>query len=328
MADPGPYLRGISFTGGAGVPYPRQDPSDFSRLPIDTWQSAQLPVGVRLEWVGGGPVTIRYRTRTDEMGYRGDGAGRSFTLYCDDEPVEEHAAVLGEGAATFHGRAGSRSVVYLPEGMKPEILDVDAAEGVAAAPTQPRWLCYGDSIAEGWIASGPAGAWPAMVGRALGLDTVNLGFAGSARGEIVSAEHLARLPGDVITLSHGTNCWTRIPHSGDQMAANLHAFVKVVRGAHPTTPLLFVSPITRPDAEAQPNRLGATLADLRSAMEDIISARINAGDSHLHLMGGRDLVPVSQLGDGVHPNDDGHRTLAHAIAPTLRALLPARKESP
>ena len=88
---------------------------------------------------------------------------------------------------------------------------------IEPAPPQPRWLAYGDSVAEGWSAHAPAGAWPAVCGRQLGLDVVNLGYAGSARGEIASAEQIARVAADVLTVSHGTNCWTRTPHSAAMM---------------------------------------------------------------------------------------------------------------
>ncbi|MFD0630796.1 hypothetical protein ACFQ9X_03155 [Catenulispora yoronensis] len=51
--------------------------------------------------------------------------------------------------------------VYLPEGMKPEIVSLRATQGeLRPAPKQPRWICYGDSIAEGWSASEPALSWP------------------------------------------------------------------------------------------------------------------------------------------------------------------------
>ena len=46
-------------------------------------------------------------------------------------------------------------VVYLPEGMRPRVLAVACGGGeLAPAPAGPRWIAYGDSIAEGWIASG------------------------------------------------------------------------------------------------------------------------------------------------------------------------------
>ena len=331
LLDPGPYLRGVAFAaiardagmadGDNPIPYPRQDPADFSRLPIDTWAAAQLPVGVRLEWTCADPVTVHYRTRTDDLGYRGNGAGRTFTVWNGEELIAEEPAVLGEGRVIVGGRPEGTTVVHLPEGMQPWIVDLDGPPELVPGPSGPRWLCYGDSIAEGWIAGSPAYSWPAITGRRHRLDTINLGFAGSARGETVSAEHLARLEGDVISLSHGTNCWNRIPHSAAQMRANTDAFLSIVRSAHPTTPILVVSPIVRPDAEAQPNALRATHADLRDAMEDAVRAHIAAGDGELHLLGGHDLLTTEMLGDGVHPNDEGHRRLADRIGPVIAALV-------
>lgn len=318
-----PFLRGRAWPPGAGVAYPRADPADFARLPIDTWGTAQLPVGVRIEFVGDAPsVTVGYRTETDDLGYRGDGAGRSFTLWIDGQ-VDEQPAVLGQGVVEL--RAGARpadlpGIVYLPEGMRPTITSITSTAGsIAPPPTQPRWLAYGDSIAEGWIASTPALAWPAVAGRDQGLDVCNLGYAGSARGEIVSAEHLASIPADVISISHGTNCWTRTPHSAAMMRANTHAFLEVVRQGHPTTPIVVASPVLRPDAEATPNRLGATLVDLRAAIEEVVEERIAAGDARLRLVRGAALLTAEQLADGIHPGDEGHALLAATIGAAVAA---------
>ena len=148
-------------------------------------------------------------------------------------------------------------LVHLPEGMRPIVRAVRAFGGsLEPAPRQPRWLAYGDSIAEGWIAGGPIGAWPAVAGRRFGLDVVNLGYAGAARGEIPSAEHVAGLDADVISISHGTNCWSRIPYSVAMFRAQTEAFLTIVRAGHPDTPIVVTSPILRPDAETTTNLFG------------------------------------------------------------------------
>jgi len=81
------------------------------------------------------------------------------------------------------------------------------------------------------------------------------------------------------------------------------------------------SPIVRPDAEGAPNPFGATLEHLREALEESVRERIAAGDLELELLPGRHLVHESQLGDGIHPNDDGHRALAEAIGAAVAARL-------
>lgn len=315
-AQPEPFLRGVVWPGTARVPYPRVDPSDRMRLPGDTWLMAQVPAGVRLELVGDATrVEIAYRTTTDQTGYRGDGAGVTFAAWTRQGPIGSVPAQLGQGCATLPLAAGDEpTIVHVPEGMKPWVLAVRGSGGVVApAPTRPRWIVYGDSVAEGWIASEPARAWPAVAGRARGLDHVNLGYAGAARGETASAEQVAALDADVLTVCHGTNCWTRTPHSVAQMRANTDALLAVLRQEHPDTPIVVASPVLRPDAETTPNRLGATLADLRRAMEQAVQARIDAGDRRLHLVPGGDLLTPDLLGDGIHPDDAGHRVMAEVI---------------
>ncbi|MEV0114376.1 GDSL-type esterase/lipase family protein [Streptomyces sp. NPDC050844] len=204
--------------------------------------------------------------------------------------------------------------LHLPETLRPALTGLRPVGGgtIEPAARRPRWLVYGDSIAEGWSASRPHLAWPALAGRALGLDTVNLGYAGAARGELASAQQLASLQGDLITVAFGTNCWSRTPHSAGLLHETTRAFLALVRQGHPGVPLLVLSPVLRPDAESVPNALGATLGELRSAVERA------AGDAGAALLPGGGLLESRHLVDGVHPGDTGHGLLADAVAAALR----------
>lgn len=270
---------------------------------------AKIPVGLRLELVGS-EVSFSYRTDTDQLGFRGDAAGRIFEVFFDGVSVGQVPAVLGEGTVSWRRTERGRIIVYMPEGMRPEVLDV-LTDGEPAPPA-PKWVAYGDSIAEGYSASHPSGAWPAIAAREHDLDLVNLGFAGAARGELVSAEHVASLASDVISITHGTNCWRSIPHTTGQMRENLLAFLAVVRAAHPTVPIVASTPIVRPDAEATPNALGASLSDLREAMAEVYASR-----NDIVFVPGHDIVAPADLVDDVHPGDDGHRKLADALGPVI-----------
>jgi lysophospholipase L1-like esterase len=323
--EPDPFVRGQAWPGTPKVPHPRAKPSDAFRLPVDTWAQAQIPVGVRLELVGDAEqVEIAYETRGPDAGIRGD-AGTTFQLWRGGEAVDEEKAEHPSGTARL--RMGDHgpdvpAIVYLPEGMRPALRRIEAIGGaLEPAPLQPRWLCYGDSVAEGWLATKPAFAWPAIAGRHQELDVFNLGYAGSARGEIVSAEHVSELDAAVISITHGTNCWNRIPHSAGMMREITDAFLKIVRQGHAETPILVASPILRPDAETEPNRLGATLPDLRGAMREAVEARIADGDDMIRFVDGLPIVPENQLADGIHPNDDGHHSLAAAFGPAVKELV-------
>jgi len=321
------FVRGCAWPKGAGVTYPRADPADCFRLPIDTWATAQLPAGVRLEFVSDAEaIEIAYHTSTESLSYGGSGSGRTFSLWQGGKKVAESPAVLGQASvvlAMASNEPDERSIVYLPSDMRPVIELITPLGGVMEpAPPEAGWLVYGDSIAEGWSASEAALAWPAVAGRTNRLDVTNLGYAGSARGEIATAEQIASLPAPaVISISHGTNCWRRTPHSVDMMRATTSAFLEIVRQGHPHVPVVMVSPIVRPDAEDTPNRLGASLLALRGAMEEAADARIRAGDDRLTLVPGRELVRRTLLVDGIHPGDEGHAVLADAIGAAVMEVL-------
>jgi lysophospholipase L1-like esterase len=85
--------------------------------------------------------------------------------------------------------------------------------------------------------------------------------------------------------------------------------------------VVVASPVIRPDAESTPNRLGATLHDLRQTMEQVVQERIAGGDAKLSLVPGGALIDDQQLADGIHPNDDGHRALADVLGPAVREAL-------
>ncbi|MGW2819077.1 GDSL-type esterase/lipase family protein [Streptomyces sp. NPDC001415] len=327
--DPGPFLRGVAWLDAEGRPV-RADPDDAMRLPWDTGERAALPIGVRVEFTarGASAVEIRYRARVPGPDGELGALARTFALWEGDRLVRETATEpADEGVVTLQlPCTGGQFTVHPPESCSPVVLGVRAVGGtIEPAPHGPRWLVHGDSITEGWWSTRPAHAWPAVAGRILGLDTVNLGYAGAARAELPTAEQLARLPADVITLAFGTNCWSRIPFSATLMHETTLAFVRLVRRGHPDTPMLVLSPLLRPEAERAPNALGATLAELRAAMENATRDLIAAGDGHLQLLPGQGLLTPYHLADGLHPNDEGHALLGAAVA---RALAPHMPEPP
>ncbi|WP_274555990.1 GDSL-type esterase/lipase family protein [Streptomyces spiramyceticus] len=319
--DPKPYLRGVAwFDGGRAV---RADPADLDRLPWDIRERSRVPVGVRLEFTARGAtaVDIHYRAALPGPTNALHGLAHTFALWHDDALVQEFTPDPAEEAVVriqLPALQGSFTV-HPPESVSPEILGLRAAGGaIAPAPRRPRWLVHGDSITEGWWSTRPAHAWPARAGRALGLDAVNLGYAGAARGELATAEQLAALPADLLTLAFGTNCWSGAPFSAPLLYETVRAFIGLVRRGHPDTPLLVLSPVLRPDAERTANAGPATLGDLRTALEEATRARIAEGDTRLALLPGRGLLTPEHLADGLHPNDTGHALMADAVAAALR----------
>ncbi|MEU1227664.1 GDSL-type esterase/lipase family protein [Streptomyces sp. NPDC005828] len=323
--DPAPFLRGTAWLDGDRPV--RADPDDLERLPWDIAERAALPIGVRIEFraaPGTRAVELRYRAAVPGPDDPLRALRHCFALWQGTRLVGETCAAPAPEAVVRLPLppCGGVFTVHLPEGQAPVPLALRAVGGgLSPAPVRPRWLVHGDSITEGWWSTRPAHSWPATAGRLLGLDPVNLGYAGGARGELPLAEHLARLPGDAVTLAFGTNCWSRVPATADWLYATVRAFVGLVRRGHPSTPLLILSPVLRPEAEHTRNALGATLTELRRAMERAGRDLASEGDPHLHVLPGGPLLGPEHLADGLHPNDAGHARLAGAVAGALRGML-------
>ena len=317
--SPRPFLRGAS--GG-----PRRLADDFrARLPHDTWDVAAIPAGVRLQMVSrAGAVVVDLETSgrhplapptmPDAISvWRGQEVTGTF-----------HVPVTGGETRIALEPDGAVYTLYLPEALLARPTRLTPVDGqIDPAPPQPRWLAYGDSITQGWSATDPGRAYPALAGRRHGLDAWNLGFAGAARGELAAAGHIAATEADVISLAFGTNNWSVIPTGAAHLAGILQDFVAVIRSGHPATPIVVVSPVVRPDAEHQRNVAGATLADLRQAIEDT-TRRLATTDPALRLVPGRELVTPEQLADGIHPADEGHRAMADAVGTTVAEAMAAR----
>ena len=324
--QPEPFIRGAAYPASGDVPYPRANPADTSRLPADVWNAASVPVGVRIELVGDAQaIDIAYRTTSGNLGYRGDGAGVTFSVWRNGHNVCEEEAVLGDGLIRLTlgtVAADKPAIIYLPEGMQPLIQSLTAVKGeIAPAPSLPRWIAYGDWTTQGWIASGPSQGWASIAARKAGVNLINMGYAGAGRGEIVSAEHIAALGAEIVTIAYGESCWTRIPHSLGMVGEGFKSFLDVVRQGHPNIPIVVISPVLRPDAEDVPNKLGATLADIRNAIESVTRDRVMAGDDALSLVTGETIIEAGHLADGIHPGDEGHKRIAATAAKALNAAM-------
>ncbi|WP_282696464.1 GDSL-type esterase/lipase family protein [Streptomyces sp. CC208A] len=320
--EPGPFLRGTAWWDGDRPV--RADPEDLDRLPWDIAERAALPIGVRVEFLaepGTTAVELRYRAAVPAAGDELRALRHAFALWQGGRCVREVFAEPAE-EATVRLRlppGDGEFTVHLPEAQAPVVRALRAVGGsLVPTPRKPRWLVHGDSITEGWWSTRPAHSWPAVAGRALGLDPVNLGYAGGARGELPLAEQLSRLPGELITLAFGTNCWAAAPCSASLLYETTRAFLTLVRRGHPDTPLLLLSPVLRPAAEHTGNALGATLSELRAAMEAAVRDLAAAGDGRLTLLPGGPLLAPEDLADGLHPNDRGHARIAAAVAGALR----------
>ena len=176
-----------------------------------------------------------------------------------------------------------------------------------------KLVFYGSSITQGGCASRPGLAYTNMLGRNLGFDFVNLGFSGSAFGELKMAEYIAKLNPDIFIMDYDNNAPTT------EFLENTHEkFYLQYRKLCPTTPIIMITAPSFNFSSAidWPGR--------REVIKRTYDNAIASGDKNVYYINGEDLwgeIWDSCTVDGLHPNDIGFLKMAEKIENTLIDLL-------
>ena len=164
-------------------------------------------------------------------------------------------------------------------------------------------------------------AYANILSRKLNREIINLGFAGSAKGEAYIAKQIASIPDPgAFVLWYDSNV------SPEELQKTLPAFTDILRNAHRTTPIITISKLPYPD-ETPVDRFddGQFMErERRTAIHaENMRRRVNCGDARYHFIDGRKLLdgntPECFL-DLIHPNDLGMAKIAEYLAPRLAIL--------
>lgn len=179
---------------------------------------------------------------------------------------------------------------------------------------------YGTSITQGGCASRPGMVHTAIIGRKFDCSVINLGFSGNGTLDLDIAALLGELDAAVFVL----DCLPNL--TAAQVAERTEPFVKALRKAKPTTPILLVEDRTYANAPVLP-ALAKRNAESRAAYKKAFDALIAAGDKNLFYLTGDKLIGDDGEGtvDGSHPTDLGFMRQADAFAEALKPLLAEKK---
>ena len=229
-------------------------------------------------------------------------------------------------------RAGSPAgekeyLLYLPLYNGVSSVEIGLPKGAALKKADPRpadrrapIVFYGTSITQGGCASRPGMVHTAILGRPFDRPVINLGFSGNGTLDPDIAALLGELDAAVFVL----DCLPNL--TAAQVAERTEPFVKALRKAKPTTPILLVEDRTYANAAVLP-ALAKRNADSRAACKKAFDALVAAGDKNLHYLAGDKLIGDDGEGtvDGSHPTDLGFMRQADAFAEALRPLLAPKK---
>ncbi len=191
------------------------------------------------------------------------------------------------------------------------------------APTHKPILFYGTSITQGGCANTAGSDFVSILGRILNIDTINFGFSGSGRGEPEVAQLIREVDASLFVLDYAANC------EPERLRDTLPPFVRILREAHPHTPIVLLSAPGFNKGEWDSN-FRATCTGRRDNTLRFYIQRKDEGDQNIHFIDGEGLLPAGLTGtyvDGVHPTSAGFIMMAERLAPQLGVILRRKRES-
>ena len=175
-----------------------------------------------------------------------------------------------------------------------------------------RIIYYGSSITQGGCVSRPGLAYPSQVSVKLDCDFVNLGFSGSARGELVMAKYIAGLNPDIFVMDYDHNAPT-VEH----LEKTHEKFFKEFRMLKNTVPVVFMS---APDARFHDENW----IKRRDIVYNTYTNAVKSGDKNVYFIDGNRLLGEDDWRacsvDCTHPNDLGHYRMAKNIIPVIEKI--------
>ena len=188
-------------------------------------------------------------------------------------------------------------------------------EAVPADHRKPI-VFYGTSITQGGCASRPGMCATAILGRWLDREIINLGFSGNGRME----PEVARLLAELDPLGYFIDCLPNM--TAETVTERAERFVKILREAHPDTPIVLAEDRSYEDAFlVEPNR--QRNAESRKALRSAYENLIKSGTRNLYYQ-----LAEGQLGsdgegtvDSSHPTDLGFYRQAESYRPILEHII-------
>ena len=325
-------LEGKGWPETAG-PFQRLPASAEGRIPEEVWVRGETAAG----------LCVRFRTDAEEIWAQWELARppqasavepmvRSGGL--DLYGMADGGELLWAGAANpradqtdqqawMAGRLDGQMreyALYLPLGIPLVMARIGVPVGARFQPgtrrSQLPVVVYGTSIVHGGAASRPGLAWPAILGRRLGVPVVNLGFPGRGRMEVEMAELIAEVP----AACYVVDCLPNM--SADLVAERAEVFVRRLRGMRPTEPIVLVEEGDRGGAAFMPE-LRKQISDKRIRLRNCLDACRRDGVAGLYHLPGEGLYgdDGEAMMDTIHPGSIGSMRIAQAVLPVVREAL-------
>ncbi len=181
-----------------------------------------------------------------------------------------------------------------------------------------KYLAYGSSITHGSLARSLSDSYAFRLGENLGVDQINLGFAGSARLEGEVADYIANeCEFDFATLEMGINVLNMDP---DEFRERVEYFIRAIAKAHPDKKIFCIDIFYMEDDVLYPDDENSRPNIKRKIVKETVEAL--ALPNTVYIPGLEILNGAKWLSeDLVHPNARGVEELARNLTAKIKEYI-------
>jgi len=274
-------------------------------------------------------IRAYWTTTTKRIGYNSTPLFQNgLDLYIRDN---EEWVFAGVGRPLSHkNQHGALLVSNMAEGVKECMLYLPMANGVVSldiavdkgamieaipSPFKHKIVFVGSSITHGYSASRPGGSYVARMGRALNVETPNIGLSGRCKLDDYFADIVCASSADAYIFDAFSN------PSSEQIEERLYNFVKRITTAHPNTPMIFLQTLKRDKGNFDVS--AREYNDRQRAVAKREMARVCADFKNVYFVDPGIYVGEDSEGtiDGIHLNDLGVQRTLDVALPKIKKIL-------
>lgn len=334
--EPALEINGLAWFGENNGAYYRLPVREKENIPEGAWKTSKCPSGARVRFKTDSTqlklnihhsmndknrLSMWHMSSVGVSGidlYRGEPNNMSFWLTtnpADGSKPYTHTYFTGKS------KQMREFTLYLPTYAELVELKIGVdPNAVIEKPTEYKIkkpiVFYGTSITQGGCAGRGSNSFPAIIGRRLNADFVNLGFSGSGKGE----ELMAKLMTEIDASAYVVDCVANM--NPELMKERYEKFITILRQTKPAVPVILMTRIYsssefEPDAMAHYNKQHEPLLATYEKFK-------KQGDKNIYLFDAGAIVKPNgdhPSVDGLHLTDRGFYLIADTLTPLLKTIL-------
>ncbi len=283
------------------------------------WTNSVSAAGVALRFVTNSPdISVKWGDVKDPMSHMPWTGTSGVDLYALENNkwvfrgIGMPSGVQNEKVLqTGKAMTATEYLLFLPLYSKVDKVEIGIGQTANIAAGTNRYVnnlpivYYGTSITQGGCASRPGMAHTSILRRWLDHPSINLGFSGSGKCELIMADVLAEISAAIYVVETVANM------DAAMVTSRAVPFITALRSKQPDTTILMVE---SPNAKNNDRNI-----EWRKAFEQMTAD----GMTKLHYLTNNEMYNTREEAtvDGTHPTDLGFYQIALKYEPALRAIL-------